>query len=117
MAQSQRRQPRQARAVATQAAIFEATAQILEGQGEGALTTNAIAERAGISIATLYQYHADKASILVAMALAENAKVREALIAAAGPDGVSPARHYAPKSRDKGASYFPTPAARWRFRA
>ncbi|WP_310542471.1 helix-turn-helix domain-containing protein [Phenylobacterium sp.] len=92
MAQSQRRQPRQARAVATQAAIFEATAQILEGQGEAALTTNAIAERAAISIGTLYQYHADKASILVAMALAENAKVRTQLMAAAGPDGVSPAR-------------------------
>nr|QQZ51903.1 TetR/AcrR family transcriptional regulator [Phenylobacterium glaciei] len=57
------------------------------GAGEGALTTNAIAERAGISIGTLYQYHADKRSILVAMALAENAKVREALIAAAGPEG------------------------------
>lgn len=92
MAQSQRRQPRQARAVATQAAIFEATAQILEGQGEPALTTNAIAERAGISIGTLYQYHADKASILVAMARAENVKVREQLMAAAGPDGLSPAR-------------------------
>ena len=92
MAQSQRRQPRQARAVATQAVIFEATAQILEGQGEAALTTNAIAERAGISIGTLYQYHADKASILVAIALAENARVREQLIAAAGPEGVSSAR-------------------------
>lgn len=92
MAQSQRRHPRQARALATQAAIFEATAQILEAQGEGALTTNAIAERAGISIGTLYQYHADKASILVAMALAENARVRDQLMAAAGPDGLSPAR-------------------------
>lgn len=92
MSQAQRRQPKQARALATQAAIFEATAQILESQGEAALTTNGIAERAGISIGTLYQYHADKGSILVAMALAENARVRAALIAAAGPDGVSSAR-------------------------
>ena len=92
MAQAQRRQPRQARARATQAAIFEATAQILEHQGEAALTTNAIARRAGISIGTLYQYHADKRAILVAMALAENGKVRETLIAGAGPEGLSPAR-------------------------
>ena len=74
-----RRQPRQARALATRATIFEATARILEAEGEAALNTNRIAERAGVSVGTLYQYFADKQAILVAMAQAENAKVRAVL--------------------------------------
>jgi len=76
MSASPRRQPRQARALATRAAIFEATAQILEAEGEAALNTNRIAERAGVSVGTLYQYFSDKRAILVAMAMRENAAVR-----------------------------------------
>jgi AcrR family transcriptional regulator len=51
-----RRQPVQARGQRTLAAILQATAQILVKEGEAALTTNRIAERAGVSIGTLYQY-------------------------------------------------------------
>jgi AcrR family transcriptional regulator len=90
MPATSRRQPRQARALATRAAIFEATARILEAQGEAALNTNRIAERAGVSVGTLYQYFADKQAILVAMAMAENAKVR-AVLAQEGGD-LSPHR-------------------------
>lgn len=79
MPSSPRRQPRQARALATRAAIFEATAQILEAEGEAALNTNRIAERAGVSVGTLYQYFSDKQAILVAMAHAEIIRVRERL--------------------------------------
>ena len=42
------------------ATILEAAAQILEAGGLAAFTTNAVAERAGVSIGTLYQYFADK---------------------------------------------------------
>jgi len=38
------------------AAILEGAAQILEAGGLAAFTTNAVAERAGVSIGTLYQY-------------------------------------------------------------
>lgn len=81
-----RRRPKQARALATRDLIFEATAQILEREGEQALNTNRIAERAGLSIGTIYQYFPDKASILVAMAQAEQARNAEenARIAARG---------------------------------
>lgn len=81
-----RRKPRQARALATRGLIFEATAQILEREGEAALNTNRIAERAGVSVGTIYQYFPDKASILVAMAGAEQARNAEenARIAARG---------------------------------
>lgn len=54
--------PRQARARFTFNAIVEATAQLLAQNGT--LTTNSIAERAGVSIGTVYQYFDDKFSIL-----------------------------------------------------
>jgi AcrR family transcriptional regulator len=66
--ESKRRIPRQARATQTVALILEATAQILEAGGLPAFTTNAVAERAGVSIGTLYQYFADKNEILLALA-------------------------------------------------
>jgi AcrR family transcriptional regulator len=81
-----RRRPKQARAVATRDLIFEATAQILERDGEQALNTNRIAERAGLSVGTIYQYFPDKTSILVAMAQVEQARnaAENARIAARG---------------------------------
>ena len=66
--ESKRRIPRQARSAETVALILEATAQILEAGGLPAFTTNAVAERAGVSIGTLYQYFADKNEILLALA-------------------------------------------------
>jgi AcrR family transcriptional regulator len=68
-----RRKPKQPRALATRAAIFEAAAQILEREGEAHFNTNRIAERAGVSVGTLYQYFPDKNAILVQMARAEMA--------------------------------------------
>ena len=68
---NKRRIPRQARAAETVAAILEATAQILEAGGLPALTTNAVAVRAGVSIGTLYQYFDDKNAILLALARRE----------------------------------------------
>jgi AcrR family transcriptional regulator len=67
----QRRTPRQARAHDTVETIFEATAQIIEREGGAALNTNHIAERAGISVGSLYQYFPNKEAILVAMARRE----------------------------------------------
>jgi len=66
-----RRNPKQARAQDTVEIIFEATAQILRREGRGALNTNHIAESAGISVGTLYQYFPNKEAILVAMARRE----------------------------------------------
>ena len=60
MSEKKRRSPRQARAQASVEAILEAGFQILEHEGEGALNTNLIAQRAGVSIGTLYQYFSSK---------------------------------------------------------
>jgi AcrR family transcriptional regulator len=66
-----RRIPRQTRAAETVEAILEGAAQILEAGGLAAFTTNAVAERAGVSIGTLYQYFTDKNAVLLALARQE----------------------------------------------
>lgn len=45
-------------------AIVQATAYILKKQGYAGLTTNAIARKAGVNIASLYQYFPNKEAIL-----------------------------------------------------
>jgi AcrR family transcriptional regulator len=64
----QRRRPRQSRSRATFDAILEAAAQVLERDGPAGFTTASVAERAGVSIGTLYQYFSDKQAILLAAA-------------------------------------------------
>jgi len=73
-----RRLPKQARSRATIEAILEATAQILESGGEAAFNTNRIAERAGVSVGSLYQYFPDKQSILREMARRETEALHRA---------------------------------------
>jgi AcrR family transcriptional regulator len=48
-------------------AISEATIQVLLNYGEERLTTTRIAERAGVSVGTLYQYFPNKQSLLFAV--------------------------------------------------
>ncbi|WP_343591738.1 TetR/AcrR family transcriptional regulator [Paracidovorax wautersii] len=72
-----RRQPTQERALQTIETIFGATAQIVEQQGEVAVTTNRIAEVAGFSIGTLYQYFPSKEAILLAMVERERNRVQQ----------------------------------------
>jgi AcrR family transcriptional regulator len=62
-----RKLPKQARSGATVQAILEAAAQVFECHGYAAGTTNRIAERAGVSIGSLYQYFPNKDAILVAL--------------------------------------------------
>ena len=77
MAENSRRTPRQARANATVDAILTAALQLLESDGVEHLTTNRVAERAGVSIGTVYQYFADKQEILAALAQRRAAAVRD----------------------------------------
>ncbi|MET0497350.1 MAG: TetR/AcrR family transcriptional regulator [Steroidobacteraceae bacterium] len=68
-----RKQPLQPRAQKTVEAVIEATARILETQGHDGFTTNAVAERAGVSIGTLYQYFPNKEALLGALIARETA--------------------------------------------
>lgn len=58
--------PRQARAQATVEAIVQACAQVLSAEGYAAVTTNRVAELAGVSIGSLYEYFPNKQSIVAA---------------------------------------------------
>ena len=55
-----RKRPTQARAQRTYRAIVEAGARVLERHGYEALTTNRVAELAGVGIASLYEYFPNK---------------------------------------------------------
>jgi AcrR family transcriptional regulator len=60
-----RKIPRQERAHFTVEAILQAAAYILTRLGWDGFTTNAVAERAGVNIASLYQYFPNKEAIVV----------------------------------------------------
>ena len=62
-----RKLPRQDRSRITVEAILEATTHILVEEGYDKANTNRIAERAGISIGSLYQYFPNKESLLAAL--------------------------------------------------
>jgi len=59
-----RKQPVQERSRATVDAIMQASTYILNEVGWGGLNTNAIAERAGVNIASLYQFFPNKEAVI-----------------------------------------------------
>jgi len=77
-----RKTPIQTRAAVTVGAISEATVQILLKQGVNRLTTTRVAERAGVSVGTLYQYYPNKQSLLFAVLAHHLDKVAAAVEAA-----------------------------------
>jgi AcrR family transcriptional regulator len=61
---SSRKRPKQARSTELVAAILEAAAQVLAKEGAPRFTTARVAERAGVSVGSVYQYFPNKAAIL-----------------------------------------------------
>jgi AcrR family transcriptional regulator len=59
-----KKQAKQQRAIATVAAITEAATYILTHDGPAGFTTNKVAEKAGVNIASFYQYYPNKAALL-----------------------------------------------------
>lgn len=72
-----RKTPSQARSKATSEALLTAAAHILETQGLAGFNTNAVAERAGVSIGSLYQYFPNKDAILGALIEQHNREFSE----------------------------------------
>jgi len=75
-----RKRPRQARSVATFEAILEAAARILESLGFAGFNTNAVAERAGVSIGSLYQYFPSKDALIVELIRRERAELSNRIV-------------------------------------
>ena len=63
-----RKKPKQERSAATVEAILEATARILSREGRARLSTNRVAELAGVSVGSLYQYFPNKESLVAELA-------------------------------------------------
>jgi AcrR family transcriptional regulator len=63
-----RKRPLQERARLTVAAIVEAIAQVLRDEGFDRMTTKRVADRAGVSVGSLYQYFPTREAMLVAVA-------------------------------------------------
>jgi len=83
---TRRRTPKQQRSESTFACIRDAAAQVLLREGYARSTTNRIAERAGISVGSLYQYFEDKDAIFDA--LLKDYFTR--LVASVGEDPIDP---------------------------
>jgi AcrR family transcriptional regulator len=61
---SSRKRPQQARSTELVAAILDAAVQVLAKEGAQRFTTARVAEKAGVSVGSLYQYFPNKAAIL-----------------------------------------------------
>jgi len=87
---SPKKSPRQERSRATVEAILQAATDILIRQGASRLTTNRIADRAGVNIASLYQYFPGKHAIIAELrrrhVAEERAAVRRVLVERRGGD-------------------------------
>ncbi len=62
-----RRRPQQSRSRQTVEAVLDAVIRILKREGTDGVTTNRIAEVAGVSIGSVYQYFPDKRAIFAAL--------------------------------------------------
>src|SRR6266481_1777088 len=74
-----RKTPIQQRSAVTVESISEATIQVLLAVGSDRLTTTRVAERAGVSVGTLYQYYPNKQALLYAVLKVHGTKVAEAV--------------------------------------
>jgi AcrR family transcriptional regulator len=77
-----RKMPIQRRSTVTVEAIAEATIQVLLTVGSDRLTTTRVAERAGVSVGTLYQYYPNKQALLFAVLEVHMSKVAAVVEAA-----------------------------------
>lgn len=76
---SPRKKPLQGRSRATVEAIVQATARVLIRDGYEACTTNRVAETAGVSIGSLYQYFPNKEALVVAVMERHLGALKEAM--------------------------------------
>jgi AcrR family transcriptional regulator len=77
-----RKKPQQRRSRVTIDAIFEATIQVLLANGLDAITTRQVADRAGVSVGSLYQYFPNKRALMAAVVQRHVGEVVDATIRA-----------------------------------
>lgn len=87
-----RRQPVQARSTQLVADILKAAIRVLEREGAHRFTTIRVAEAAGVSVGSLYQYFPNKQAILFRLQLHEWEKTGETIDTILGDEKLPPAR-------------------------
>lgn len=92
--------------------ILEAATRVLERDGAAAFNTNRVAERAGISVGSLYQYYPNKAALLFALQEREIQATTTMLVAILDDDTLSPRQRVKKAVR----GFFETEAAEVRLR-
>jgi AcrR family transcriptional regulator len=94
--ESARNQPRQSRSRVTVTVILDAAIRIFEKEGADAATTSRVADVAGVSVGTLYQYFGNRDAILAALQDREferaSAMLERVLTSAGGLSGRDVAR-------------------------
>jgi AcrR family transcriptional regulator len=89
-----RKKPLQARAIAAVEAMLQAAAHILVHEGYARLTTNRVADLAGVSIGSLYQYFPNKQALIVALQRRHSEKQMASFNAAMAAVGTLPAEQW-----------------------
>lgn len=89
---SPRRRPVQARSTQLVADVLKAAVRVLEREGAQRFTTIRVAEAAGVSVGSLYQYFPNKQAILYRLQIDEWEKTGEAIDAILGDEDLPPAR-------------------------
>ena len=77
----EKNKPQQARAIETYERILRAAGEVLEERGLDSISTNNIAERAGITVPALYRYFPNKYAVLYTMGARLMDKQNRALVA------------------------------------
>jgi AcrR family transcriptional regulator len=88
-----RKAPQQPRSQQTVAALLEAAAEVLETRGMQGFNTNAVAQRAGVSVGSLYQYFPSKEALTLGLVQREGEKfIAEARASLREADGTQALR-------------------------
>ena len=69
---SPRKSPRQARSIETRRVILEGAARVLREEGPAGFNTNRVAQVAGVSVGSLYQYYPNKGAVLFQLDLLDS---------------------------------------------
>jgi AcrR family transcriptional regulator len=89
-----RKLPRQARSEQMRADLLEAATRVLHRFGARAFTTNRVADAAGVSVGSLYQYFPNKAALLIALHEQEAEQTWQKLAALLASAGLSPRQRF-----------------------
>lgn len=92
-----KKQPKQARAQGTFEAILEAATRILASDGRARVTTNRIAQVAGVSVGSLYQYFPNKGAVLAELRRRYDQRFMERMVRELGRVGRLPLREAVPE--------------------